>query len=247
MLDSLVYRPLTQTHALITQLVQRSLPDLTRSAAFPRSPIDYWQDILSSSSEPGIRIVPVISKGDPPSKSGPVVARFIQRHLRVNSKWIWWPDDVRRKLDGKIHTIVFVDDFLGTGYQFLRFFRQEGFGRLDPRVTLVYAPLVAHERGVLRLRQSLGRVHLAWVESLDHTYSLFSPVSDNKLPPDMGAEALRKIYDQYLKNRQLHVLPKRILGYGQLGLCFSFEHATPNAALPLLWLERSHYIPLFKR
>jgi hypothetical protein len=37
------------------------------------------------------------------------------------------------------------------------------------------------------------------------------------------------------------------LGYGKLGLAFSFHHATPNGSLPLLWSTGGLVRPLFGR
>jgi hypothetical protein len=36
-------------------------------------------------------------------------------------------------------------------------------------------------------------------------------------------------------------------GYGKLSLTFAYEHATPNASLPLLWANSENYTSLFTR
>jgi predicted alpha/beta-fold hydrolase len=64
-LDTLIYRSKDQTLALIRQLFQRSLPDLTRLDHTPLGQIEDWQYLLQSEPsirDPGVRLVAVGKK-----------------------------------------------------------------------------------------------------------------------------------------------------------------------------------------
>ncbi len=76
-LDSLIYRTTKQTVALMEQLLQRAVPDFARIARLdPERSYDWLPDLSHKSGDPGIRIVPVIKDDDPPTKSGPLIARI---------------------------------------------------------------------------------------------------------------------------------------------------------------------------
>lgn len=62
------------------------------------------------------------------------------------------------------------------------------------------------------------------------------------------------IYISYLKKVNLNKLGGNMssennmaFGYRGLSLTFAYEHATPNASLPLLWASNSNYLALFTR
>ncbi len=120
-LDRLIYRSSEHTHSLIKQLFQRTVPNLCRSRRLGAQAIDDWAETLRSSTDPGIRVVPVIRDDDPPTKSGPLLARLLRRYLGLNERWMIWPWQVRRVRESGIGTFLFVDDFLGSGHQFRKF------------------------------------------------------------------------------------------------------------------------------
>jgi len=142
-LDRLLYRSRQQTSALVRQLFQRTLPDLCRTRNLQARNIDDWIELLNQSDDPGLRLVPVIRDIDPPTKSGPLVARLFRRTMRFDDRWTIWPWQIERCRKRGIRTFVFIDDFLGTGHQFRKF-----VARMHVRDSLagaeaIYAPLMA--------------------------------------------------------------------------------------------------------
>jgi hypothetical protein len=137
-----------------------------------------------------------------------------------------------------------VDDFLGTGYQFQRFFRRLQGAHDFSGKRLIYAPLIAHRRGMNRLGRNIPQVEIAFAEQIDDEYNLFGGISGDGVNSRDDTYAF---YNSFLSSRKLDLLPRKVLGYGKLGLCLAFEHATPNSTLPLLWLGRAGFTPLFKR
>ena len=61
------------------------------SALFPEQHDLALTQMLASRSDPRIRLVPAICDDDPPTKSGPIVLRRLQRLLGIFGKWLVWP------------------------------------------------------------------------------------------------------------------------------------------------------------
>lgn len=246
-LDAFIFRSDPQTTALMIQLFQRSLPDMIRRAGVATGPIEDWLVRLRDlRDDPGIRLVPVIGQTDPPTKSGPLVCRLMKRHLRLNDKWMIWPVQIERARRRGIRTFLFVDDFLGTGNQFLNFIRSLRLAARYDNECFIYAPLVAHKKGIDRLRKRLSFIHVASVEQLDDSYCLFSPTSVHFNDGENTPELAKSFYLNFLHERGV-ALGRLTLGYSRLSLAFAFDHATPNASLPILWLPHPNLSPLLSR
>lgn len=247
MLDALMYRSREQTVSLLTQLLQRVLPDLAIQLGLETLDPNWIAALSQTSEDPRIRIVPVIRDNDPPTKSGILIARLLKRYLRIKEKWMIWPWQVESAINKGASVILFLDDFLGTGLQFRRFIRKmhldAGFGQAH----FVYSPLVAHEEGLNSLRQKVPQISYAAVEVLQTQHQLFSDESDFFKDGSNTSGSARQFYRELLKRHGLLNLGSRAFGYGRLGVVYAFEHATPNASLPLLWLETENWIPLFNR
>lgn len=173
-----------------------------------------------------------------------------RRHLSINQNWITWPDkiqDVRVK-EG-VQTFLFIDDFLGTGEQFKRFVESYSMGRVFDDVYAVYAPLVAHQNGIDYLRMLFPNLRVRAVEVLDDKYNLFSDNSiwfqdqDGTNTPSSA----RLFYEELVRNRKLPIGSNNLTGFGNFAIAYSFEHATPDNCLPILWLRTKSWNPLFER
>jgi hypothetical protein len=250
LLDALIYRSAPQTTALMLQLFQRTLPDLARRCPPADGVIHDWQSPLSDEkNDPGIRIIPVINTSDPPTKSGPLVCRLLKRHLGLSENWMIWPSQVKRAIRRGVRVFLFVDDFLGTGLQFRKFARSMRLADYasNESAYFVYAPLVAFHKGIDRLRNQFPCLSVATVEVLDDSYGLFSESSryfnDGKNSPLLA----KNFYEALLDRRGIGNLGRFTFGYARLGLAFAFQHATPNATLPLFWLNHDRIRPLFQR
>lgn len=204
---------------------------------------------LAGRSDPRIRLVPVICDSDPPTKSGPLVLRRLQRILRVHSKWMVWPwTAVSLLKEGAVDHVLFVDDFLGSGKQFQRFIKQWGFLDCADKAAFTYAPVTAHQSGVQHLLNELPFIKVITTEQLNDASSFFSKGVWDELGqgsvPEIDAKSW---YLDFAKRR--HIEPKTTgpLGVGELALTFGFAHSTPNNALPILWYESPDWQPLLER
>lgn len=250
LLDGLIYRSGVQTRALMEHLFQRSLPDVCRATGALPGIEDNWLDLLQrrqGAFDPGIRIVPVIRSSDPPTKSGPLLTRLYRQALNLDERWMIWPWSIQQSRSQGINTFLFVDDFLGTGGQFSEFCDQFQLARVLQGATTIYAPLVAHERGIETLKTTAPWVHTCQVELLDKSHCIFSNRSPIFQDEINTAEGARAFYFDLLRNRGFRLSKRFAAGWGHMALTYVFQHATPDNCIPLLWHEDANWSQLFSR
>jgi hypothetical protein len=160
-----------------------------------------------------------------------------------------WPSQVDREIRRGVRTFLFVDDFLGTGFQFHKFAQSNHLEEklTQPEVTFIYAPLIAFYKGIDRLKHKLPRLLVSFAEELDDSYCLFSHNARYFNDGTNSSYIARVFYSEFLRARGITSLGKFTFGYARLGLAIAFNHATPNASLPLFWVDHQHLRPLFLR
>ena len=246
-IDTLIYRSKQQTLALMKQLFQRVIPDLARRQGLNKCLCSVYQSLKNRNIDPCVRIVPVIPPNHPPTKSGPTIARMLKRQLRFCEEWIVHPKDVSGE-DGQIDSIVFVDDFLGTGEQFSEFLSDTGLEPLLSAGCCIYAPLAAHTEGVNYLRTLYDDLHVEAVELLDKTHALFHEESGSFPDGVNSTEDAREFYYKLLEDRKIEIGGPNRRGFGHFELTYVFEHAVPDNSLPILWwCDSGDWRPLFDR
>ena len=172
LLDNVIYRSDDQAHALIRQLFQRSLPDFGRSTG---GIVDWEERLFHKHSNPDVAIVPVVPIGRAAGTSGHIVSRMLEKRFDVNPSMFKTPE-VGLGLFGKVNTIVFIDDILGTGNQFVtEFIWPNGLSDDTHGTKLIYAPLVAHHEGIDRIKKDLPHIDVVCAERLVSNHGLFSP------------------------------------------------------------------------
>lgn len=246
LLDQLIFRTTQQFEAGLRSLFRSNL---NGQLFQDQSDLELLKKI-SERKDPRIRIVPVICETDPPTKSGPLVLRRLQRILPIRDKWMCWPWQATEKIsNGEVDFIVFVDDFLGSGTQFETFFKQWKFHTVSGDARYFYAPVVAHQDGLDHLSNNLPSVCVTPAETLNLSHGFFSDdVWDLLGQGNITAEEARVWYEQFAERKGL-CKPNMMLGYGNLALTFGFSHSTPNNSLPILWLEneKTGWKPLLER
>lgn len=250
-LDALIYRSNAQTFAMMKQLFQQSLPNILRiQPPVFTAEIDWYKQLQLPIyvKDPHIRIIPVIKSTDPPTKSGPLVCRYYRRELKLNQNLMIWPWQIDFAKNIGVNAFLFVDDFLGTGDQFKQF--MDNFSINDKLVNTdaIYAPLVAHEKGIEFLQKSYPELRICAVEKLTEKYNLFTKDSlwfkdqDNINSP-LSAYTF---YNNLVKDRDLPA-SEYLTGYGGFAIAYGFEHATPDNSLPILWERTKNWEPLLER
>lgn len=249
-LDSLIYRSEDQTIALVQQLFQRTLPDLNRLDAMPIAAVDDWTDALKKNVkiDPGLRFVTVARRSDSPTKSAYYIARLLKRYLFIDERWIIQPEHIQQKITQGIDTFLFIDDFLGTGTQFIDFFELEQLEQYLPDIYAAYVPLVAHTTGMFELRKRFPALRVVTVEMLDSSHSLFNSGCNCFIDGLNTPDSAKQFYYDLLRRKKIEIRGPNRRGFGHLELSYVFSHAAPDNSLPILWWPYSDaWSPLFNR
>jgi len=247
LLDHLIFRTSSQFEAGLKALFRSNL----QGKIFIGSSDDELMIKLAGRQETQLRIVPVIGEKDPPTKSGPLVLRRLQRIMHIRHKWICWPWQAAAKIrESEINTVIFVDDFLGSGKQFETFFNQWGFNQLQDNATYYYASVVAHGNGLDHIAKTLPYVQVISAEQLNKSHDFFSEDVWSRLGQEMiSATEAKDWYLAFAKEKGLIPNTTGAFGVGDLSLAFGFSHSTPNNSLPIFWYENetTGWQPLLER
>jgi hypothetical protein len=196
--------------------------------------------------DPGVRLVAAVKAKDPVTKSANLIARYMMQIMSIPNRWIIRPQQMRLAAAAGVSTFIFIDDFLGTGDQFAKLVRNEQIASLLSSTYVVYAPLVAHIKGVQHLTSIFRNLKVCTVELLDERHELFHGTSITFADQVNTTEAARFFYYDLLERKGIAITGSARHGYGELELAYSFEHATPNNCLPILWWREGAWQPLFE-
>lgn len=243
LLDNLIYRSRAQFMALLENLIVTF-----RNPSDPDA-CDLWLvDALQSRDDPRIRFAPVIRNDQPPTKSATYVMRLLQRQFRMRDEWLIWPQAIEALPED---TLVFlVDDLSGTGDQFLRFWQSAGLqelnaGRPDLRFHLFTTAI--HQSAIRRITELIPAIRIVCSEILGPQHHFFTGTSLSQYKSPELISIVQSLHTTIVDRTGLGGGRVTPMGYGGMGLCYAFEHATPNNTLPIFWQETSHWQPLLQR
>ncbi len=185
--------------------------------------------------------------------SGYVFARKARQELGLSETQILSPEHVLQVLaTGGPRPVLFVDDFVGSGDQFVAMWKREtklpdgtvtSFDRLANRrgSTFFYCPIFCTELGRCAIVDQCPEVVLSPAHFLTNRYSALMP--DSLVWPDhLRATAIEFIE---CASRRAGIL--NWSGYKGQGLTIAFEHGVPDATLPLYYHASSAWKPLVRR
>lgn len=242
-LDSLVYRSDDQILGLSNQIFTKNLVDyLNKNGYSFKGHRDLIELLSQGSNEPEIRLVTVVQSADNPGKSSDTILRYFRRHLGLNDSWFINPADVDAHAKRGIKLFIFIDDFLGTGDQFIQMYKVNGLPLAMSKVKTIYAPLVAHEIGLKAIKKEFPNIKVIAGEYLDDKSNLFKSGFNDEVNTE---ESAKQQYCDILKKYGFNNLPtENQFGFGNLGLTYIFEHAAPDSNLHILWDKTDNWHPL---
>ncbi|WP_312323651.1 phosphoribosyltransferase-like protein [Acinetobacter schindleri] len=261
LLDSLVFRSQNQISGLIHQMIDVNLSSMIdwKSLCDRSNKYETLFELLSDkypdNSFKNLALVPVIKINDPPTKSGPLLARIIHKH-KINSKFMCWPWDEKRLHNENLRVVIFFDDFVGSGDQFTKFFKYfsnvKAFGNPE-KVQYLYVAFSGTQEGIDYIeKHTNSQVKVCVTETIKDSNKFFSgfPIRYKKLealidqPIDEYRDKLKSTYTSFMHSRNIH---NKILGYNDLELTHVFSHGTPNGTLPIFWCTNPSYSAPFTR
>ena len=246
LLDNVIYRSDDQTLALMRQLVQRSLPDLGRTTGG----ITDWEERLKPNLyDSRIRIIPVVPHGSPQGKSAHLILRLFEKRLGIPASLLAKPEDTSNLIASGVEAIVFVDDLLGTGTQFVDDFAiPYKLDQVCGNTRLIYAPLVAHTEGIQHISTKLPNINVTSAEVLGGAHAVFGNTGRTFGDGINTPHSAWKLYSDILASRGIILDASSRRGFGELELAYFFEHAAPDNCLPIFWWNKTPgWKPLFYR
>lgn len=250
LLESLVFFSMEQTTKLCTSLFHSLSAEVTRHLQTYAAKKSAWEHFLHSC------IVTFPTGEQPnPTDSGHTFARLARQELGIDETRFLYPEQVVEFLyRGQRRPVVMVDDFAGSGDQFLKTWRRK-YTMPDGRIATFqsvnttapveayYLPAVATEYARLRIESHAPEARMRTSHILTQHYSAIDP--DSIVFPD----ALRSDAAEFIEraSTQAGIQRDKQLGWHDLALAIAFEHSVPDATLPILWADTPTWNSLLRR
>ena len=213
-----------------------------------------WQQFMDTAI-----VTYVTGEAPNPTDSGFSFARKARQLLGIPENRIATPDDAVLRLMQEPGPVLFVDDFVGSGNQFLETWRRSvsilasgthtSFARISEASgsSFYYCPVICTQYGYDRIQAACPSVSLQPAHIITARYSALKP--DSYIwPPHLQASALdflriastrAGIPDDHSVNDWR--------GFHELGLAVALGDSIPDATLPILYWEKNGWTPLFRR
>lgn len=196
-----------------------------------------------------------------PTDSGYAFARKARQVLQIPEERILGPTDaLERLLSGAPRPVIFVDDFVGSGKQFIQTWRRPintvgrartSFERIAPLIRgarFFYCPLICTEIGYQRIRDTCPEVVLNPAHILSRRYSALDP--DSIIWP----EDLKPTAVEFIRRASARAgIPDKNggvndwRGFNKLGLALAIGDSVPDATMPIFYWEQNGWKPLIRR
>jgi hypothetical protein len=157
---------------------------------------------------------------------------------------------VRRPQEERPHSLVFIDDFIGTGESASKYFRQInavcGNQLRASNLRIFFITISGFEQGkqkIAELLEEMGlNIRIRVCELLGEEDKCFN--NSSKIFHDsLEREIAKNIAYKYGST----IVPDHPLGFGDCQATIAFEDSCPNNTLPIFWSDSNNWIPLFKR
>lgn len=206
-------------------------------------------------------IVTIVQGEQPnPSDSGWLFARKARQFVGISEKNLLEPvQAVERVRDGFDGPLIFVDDFVGSGEQFLKTWQRMyspptgapvSFRSLEQsgaKASFFYCSTMATEYGCDRLKRGAPAVRITTGNTVPKGDTL-GPDSP-QWPPHIKDNAVRMI--QRISGQLGYTTTdggeSDWRGFHKLGLGIAFAHSVPDANLPIFFGEKPGWKPLVRR
>lgn len=219
----------------------------------PKSPFPRTREELIAGIDAAV-FTPVLGEEPDPTDSGNFVCRRARQLLYPESSTVAIESALEHAYRGE--PVVFVDDFIGSGDQFLNTWEREYNGRSfshaerTARFLPIYVALVSTQFGLYQIKQRAPKVAVSVTHVLDDRSTLRGLFQTN---PRLSApvETLLAKYSPRLTPREPYIANSplyRMYGYKERRLLMAFDHSVPDATLPIFWSPgQNNWEPLLER
>jgi hypothetical protein len=226
------------------------------SDGLPKGPAAPKREALIKSLDSAV-FTPVRGEQPNPTDSGYLLCRKARQLLRVPESHVAETASALEHAK-KGGTVVFLDDFIGSGDQFLHTWREDLVGsgdsfktiQNDSNFTAIYITLVSTDFGLVNINREAPTVAVCPTHVIENKSTVFEVLGKD-------ADTLAKL-DEFLTKYSSRLLPsdpwmaKNVdwlkYGYKRRGLLLGFEHSIPDATLPIFWAPGTNsWEPLIER
>jgi DNA integrity scanning protein DisA with diadenylate cyclase activity len=176
------------------------------------------------------------------AKSGSIIAYYFRVQNALPQDHFVSPADLASLPLTEGSTVVFLDDFLGTGNQARQVWENVAKPIHDKTgADFYYSTLVAYTQGQENLKRTTRFLPLA-VDVLNEADSPFSE-SSSLFDNEDDRVRCEQIVEQYGKR----LYPNHPFGYQRTQGMVGFFYSTPNNTLPIFWASQNDWHPLLAR
>jgi hypothetical protein len=248
LLENLTFRSEQMVGSAIEHILQSILPcELRRLGnAMQWSVDEFISSINAGGQDHPIRFVEIDDpRGKLPGKSGSVIIRELHRLGGVAKQLTCQPQNLAL-LPSTVRCLIFVDDMLGTGTQFIEFAKTYKLEKYCANKDLIYCPLAAYSAGILNLKNACPWLNIFPVEEFSEKHRFFRASSEN--PSLWAIDHVNKVDDvrQHVNSLYLKAGISRNKQYA-LELLIGFHHATPNNTMPIMYEDTATWSKLLTR
>lgn len=247
LLDSFVFVSDKQVRKLFVSTVHSLSSEISLSGSSYAEKQSLWNDFLKS-----VVVSAPTGEVPNPTDSGFIFQRLARTELGIDETRIVLASDIRQAVEaGGGPPLILVDDFAGSGEQFLATWRRDTWPTSPHSLEelsavhssdVYYLPLVATGYAVERIAREAPSVMTRPSHLLTSAYNALDP-NTIVFPDDLKSGAATFIQDA----SSTAGITKWINGFCDLGLNIAFGHSIPDACLALLWSEEGGWQPLMSR
>jgi len=242
-LNSLVYRNENAILSIFENIIHMKLPKIMNSLGLNINSIQELELMLKtpkaiSSLNFCISTVEGVDKNI--GKSGEVLNRLLKSKELIY-KTINFNIPGAKNKPKKINTIIFIDDIVGTGSQFIKFYKKYK-NKIEWFDNIIYLPLVAYQEGIEKIKKFNDSIIIEAMELLDKKDTFF--YNDNEKFDKLNTITdLEDFYNELINKNNLNVNSTEY----DLNTLYFFKISSPNNNLPLVYYSNESWNKLFLR
>lgn len=247
LLDRFTFYNAALTDALLVASFN-ALGDGRQKSPFPR----LREDLIAALDS--AVFTPVLGENPDPTDSGNFLCRRTRQLIFPTAETVAFDRALDHAYQGK--PVVFIDDFVGSGDQFLSTWERVRNGRsfaLAERASKfvpIYVALMSTKFGLGEIEKRAPMVAVSVTHILEERSTL-AGVGAANVTLGVAIEALLAKYVPRLRPRETYIANNglyRKYGYKQRKLLLAFDHSVPDATLPIFWSSgESTWEPLIER
>ena len=232
---------------LVDQIFRTAIRSIGRSMTRSQ-----WEEFLSN------LLVTIVSGEEPNvTDSGYVFARKA-RDLGIPQERIVYPEEACKRVQyGFNGPVVFVDDFVGSGNQFIQTWSRPNLNPYDSFAALAttfqakfyYCPAFCTEFGLEQINRECSAVTVSPGVFMPNKYGVLAP--DSVVWPrrlkSSAEEFVRSVSERAGIPDTDGTEPNDWRGFASLGLTIAFQDSVPDATLPIIYWEQNDWCPLMRR